>query len=99
MVSGSLKPKTFSKLFFYLLPAIKPSNLRLFDVIFGIKGAFFAFFSKTIRWICAKFFSGFRRKHLFITTCIGKQCTRPLMTLWELELFPVFQYDKKSNSK
>jgi len=24
------------------------------------------------------FFSGFRRKHLFITTCIEKQCTRPL---------------------
>jgi len=22
-----------------------------------------------------KFFSGFRRKHLFITTCIKKQCT------------------------
>jgi len=24
------------------------------------------------------FFSGFRRKHLFITTCIEKQCIRPL---------------------
>jgi len=23
-------------------------------------------------------FSWFRRKHLFITTCIEKQCTRPL---------------------
>jgi len=23
---------------------------------FGIKGAFFAFFSKTTRWICANFF-------------------------------------------
>jgi len=23
-----------------------------------------------------KFFSGFRRKHLFITICIEKQCTR-----------------------
>jgi len=44
-----------------------------------IKDAFFAFFSKTTRWICvSKFFSGFRRKHLFITTCIKKQCTRPL---------------------
>jgi len=42
---------------------------------FGIKGVFF---SKTTRRICAKFFSGFRRKRLFITTCIEKQCTRPL---------------------
>jgi len=25
-----------------------------------------------------KFFSGFRRKHLFITTCVEKQCIRPL---------------------
>jgi len=24
------------------------------------------------------FFSGFRKKHLFITTCIEKQCTRAL---------------------
>jgi len=31
-----------------------------------------AFFSKTTRRVCAKFFSGFRRKHLFITTCIEK---------------------------
>jgi len=29
-----------------------------------------AFFSKTTRRICANFFSGFRRKHLFIITCI-----------------------------
>jgi len=28
------------------------------------------------------FFSEFKRKHLFITTCIEKQCTRPL-TIWE----------------
>jgi len=41
---------------------------------FGIKGAFF---SKTMGRICANFFSGFRRKHLFITTCIEKQCIRP----------------------
>jgi len=41
---------------------------------FRIKGAFFAFFSKT----CAIFFSGFRRKHLFIKTWIEKQCTWPL---------------------
>jgi len=38
-----------------------------------------AFFLKTTRRICAKFFSGFRRKHLFITTRIKEQCTRPLM--------------------
>jgi len=43
---------------------------------FGIKGEFFAFFSKMTRWICTKLFSGFRRKHLFITICIEKQCTR-----------------------
>jgi len=43
---------------------------------FGIKMC--GFFSKTTRRIYAKFFSGFRRKHLFITTCIEKQCTRPL---------------------
>jgi len=42
---------------------------------FGVKGAFF---SKPISRICTNFFSRFRRKHLFITTCIEKQCTRPL---------------------
>jgi len=42
---------------------------------FGIEGAFF---SKTTIRICAKNFSGFRRKHLFITTCIERQCTQPL---------------------
>jgi len=26
----------------------------------------------------SNFFKGFRRKHLFITTCIEKHCTRPL---------------------
>jgi len=41
---------------------------------FRIKGAFFS----TTKRICAKFFSGSRRKHLFITTCIEKQCTWPL---------------------
>jgi len=30
----------------------------------------FTFFSKMTRRICAKFISGFRRKHLCITTCI-----------------------------
>jgi len=32
---------------------------------------------KTTRRICANFFSRFRRKHLFITTCIEKHCIRP----------------------
>jgi len=40
---------------------------------FGIKGGVFL---ETTRRICANFFSGFRRKHLFITTCIEKQSTR-----------------------
>jgi len=31
---------------------------------FSFRCLFFAFFSKTTRQICAKFFSGFRRKHL-----------------------------------
>jgi len=42
-----------------------------------------------IKWICAKFILGLRRKHLFISTCIEKQCTRPLsfmlLTLAEKE--------------
>jgi len=43
---------------------------------FGIKGAFF---SKTTRRICAKFFFRWSLlQHLFITTCIEKQCTRSL---------------------
>jgi len=45
---------------------------------FGIKHAIFAFFLKTTRRISAKFFLEFKRKHLFITTCIEKQCTQPL---------------------
>jgi len=40
--------------------------------------AIFVFFSKTTRRIWAKFFSGFRRKRLFITTCYEKHCTGPL---------------------
>jgi len=43
---------------------------------FGIISAFLAF-SQVTRQICAKFFSRFRRKHLFISTCIEKQCIRP----------------------
>jgi len=38
----------------------------------GIKGAYFAFISKTPKRICAKFYSEFKRKHLLITTCIEK---------------------------
>jgi len=39
-----------------------------------------AFFSKKTNRIWANFFSGFKRKKLFITTCIEKYCTRPLIT-------------------
>jgi len=46
---------------------------------FGIKGAFLRFSRKRQDgWICANLFLGFRRKHLFIITCIEKQCIRPL---------------------
>jgi len=45
---------------------------------FGIKGACFAFFRKRQDGSTQIFFSGFRRKQLFITTCIEKQCTQPL---------------------
>jgi len=37
---------------------------------------------KTARRIWTKFFSVFRTKHLFVTTCIEKHYTRPL----ELEI-------------
>jgi len=40
--------------------------------------SFLRFSRKRQDKICAKFFSGFRSKHLFITTCIEKHCTRPL---------------------
>jgi len=58
---------------------------------FGIKGAFI---SKTTRRICANFFSGFRRKHLFITTCIEKQWTRSL-SQW-LFLYPLHNFSMLS---
>jgi len=32
-------------------------------------------FSQTTKWICTKFFSEFKRRHSFITTCIEKLCT------------------------
>jgi len=38
------------------------------------------------RWICTKFFSGFRRKHLFITICIEKHCTWLLNEIYVDEL-------------
>jgi len=44
-------------------------------LFFGIK---VAFFRKRQDRSVPIFFSGFRRKHLFITTCIEKQCIRPL---------------------
>jgi len=45
---------------------------------FGIKGVFLRFSQKRQDGSVPKFFSGFRRKHLFIITCVEKQCTRPL---------------------
>jgi len=39
---------------------------------FGIKVGVFSFFSTTTRRIYVNFFSGFKRKHLFIATCIEK---------------------------
>jgi len=48
------------------------------------------FILKTTRQICANFFSRFRKKHLFITTCIEKQCTRPLTHPCWLQLRIIF---------
>jgi len=45
---------------------------------FGIKVRRFCFFLETTRQSATNFFTGFRTKHLFITTCIEKRCTRPL---------------------
>jgi len=45
---------------------------------FGIKGEFLRFSRKRQDGSVPNFFSGCRRKHLFIKTCIEKQCTRPL---------------------
>jgi len=45
-------------------------------LFFGINGAFILRFSgKRQDETAPIFLSGFRRKHLFITTCIEKQCT------------------------
>jgi len=48
---------------------------------FGIKGTFLRFSRKRQDGFAPNFFSRFRRKHLLITTCIEKQCTRPLNIL------------------
>jgi len=45
---------------------------------FGIKAYIFCIFFTTTRRSCTNFFSGFRRKHLSITTCIEKHCTGSL---------------------
>jgi len=51
-------------------------NWLLSSLAFGSVTSFFgiksAFFSKTTKRICVKFFSGFKRKHLFITMYIEK---------------------------
>jgi len=41
----------------------------------------FCIFLKNDKMELHQFFSGFRRKHLFIITCIEKHCTRPLRYL------------------
>jgi len=43
---------------------------------FGIKGAFFCVFLENDKMDLRQIL--FRRKQFFITTCIEKQCTRPL---------------------
>jgi len=45
---------------------------------FGNKVCVFSVFLENDKTDLRQFFSGFRRKHLFITTCIEKHCTRPL---------------------
>jgi len=65
----------------WLLVARVAYSLLLGDVIFlriGLRqSGGFCVFSKMTKRSCAKFFSGFRKSHLFITPCIEKQCTRP----------------------
>jgi len=48
---------------------------------FEIRDAFLRFSQKRHDGSAPNYFSGFKRKHLFITTCIEKQCTRPLSCL------------------
>jgi len=51
---------------------------------FEIKGAFLHFSRKRQEGYVPNFFLGFRRKHLVITTCIEKQCTRPLILSYDI---------------
>jgi len=44
---------------------------------FEIKVCAFCVFLENDKTNIFQFFSGFKRKHLFITTCIEKHCTRP----------------------
>jgi len=81
MVSESLT------LTFYLLTGYysrqQPSSLRFGDVIFvgmkcvGVK-RFLRFSRRRQHGFARKFFSGFRRKRLIITTHVEKQCTQAL---------------------
>jgi len=65
-------------------------SLRLGDVIFEIQVCVFLENDKTdLRQI----FSGFKRKHFFITTCIKKHCIRPLMSITMLLLFKILLYN------
>jgi len=48
---------------------------------FEIKVCVFGIFLENDKTNQRQFLLGFRRKHLFITTCIEKQCTRPLREL------------------
>jgi len=61
----------------------QPSSLRLGDVIFlGMECVrvkrFLRFSLRREQGSARKIFSGFRRKHLIITTHVEKQCTRAL---------------------
>jgi len=44
--------------------------------------------------LAKKFFLGFRRKHLFITTYIEKQCTQPLNALRRYAIYFSLQFYK-----
>jgi len=45
---------------------------------FEVKVCVFCVFLENVKTdLRQNFFSGFRRKHLLITTCVEKHCTRP----------------------
>jgi len=83
LANGFRKPDTD----FYLLTSYycmqQPSSLRLGDVIVlgmecvGVK-RFLCFSRRREHELARKVFSGFRRKHLIITTHVEKQCTLAL---------------------